>query len=158
LTDGGLGDDDGVPNGVIVDPSGLGTLPSTDVDSDTTIGGDGGGGGGGCLVATATYGSPIEPHVKVLREFRDRFLLTNSAGKSLVRFYYTYSAPVAEFIGRHDTVRALVRWSLLPMVGVSWIALQFGPWVTLALLVLLICLMGAGAAIVARRIRLRQYP
>jgi hypothetical protein len=43
-----------------------------------------GGGGGGCFIATAAYGSLVEPHVKILRDFRDRFLKTNIAGKSFV--------------------------------------------------------------------------
>ncbi len=42
--DGGAGDDDGVANGVITDPSGLGTGPETSPDSD--------GGGGGCFIST----------------------------------------------------------------------------------------------------------
>ncbi|MCK4534552.1 MAG: hypothetical protein KAT81_03410 [Syntrophobacterales bacterium] len=44
FTDGGNGDDDGVANGVITDPSGLGTGPETSPDSD--------GGGGGCFIST----------------------------------------------------------------------------------------------------------
>ncbi|MBN2539518.1 MAG: hypothetical protein JXB09_05665, partial [Deltaproteobacteria bacterium] len=52
LTDGGTGDDDGTANGIIVDPTGLGTdpdAPSTPVDSGS--GGDDGG-GGGCFIST----------------------------------------------------------------------------------------------------------
>ena len=37
--------------------------------------GGGGGGGDGCFIATAAYGLQMEPHVKVLQEFQDRFLL-----------------------------------------------------------------------------------
>ena len=43
--------------------------------------GGGGGGGGGCFIATAAYGSPNQPYVKILHEFLDRFLLVNTVGK-----------------------------------------------------------------------------
>ena len=50
LIDGGAGDDDGVANGIIIDPSGLGSVPVAPVtppESDGDIGGGGGGGGSG---------------------------------------------------------------------------------------------------------------
>jgi hypothetical protein len=52
MTDGGTGDDDGLRDGVIADPSGLGTSPSTPALS--VSGNDWGGGGGGCFIATAS--------------------------------------------------------------------------------------------------------
>ena len=45
--------------------------------------GSGGGGGGGCFIATAAYGSLLEPHVRILCKFRDQYLLTNGPGKKL---------------------------------------------------------------------------
>lgn len=99
--------------------------------------------GGGCFIATAAYGSSMEPHVKVLRKFRDRFLLHNSIGKGFVHLYSTYSPPMADFITKHDSLRTIVRISLLPVVGVSWIALKIGPVSTVALIILLIsCFIG----------------
>jgi hypothetical protein len=97
----------------------------------------------------------MEPHVKVLREFRARFLLTTSVGRSFLDLYYTYSPPVAGFIARHDTVRLVVRWSLLPMVGISWMALHFGLGVTLAVIVLILALMSATAVVSLRSMRFR---
>jgi hypothetical protein len=117
----------------------------------------GGGGGGGCFIATAAYGSYMEPHVVILHDFRDRFLLTNPVGKAFVDLYYTYSSPVADFIARHDTLCLMVRWSLLPFVGMSWMTLNIGLSVTLLLIGLLICFMGTGATIALRRIRLRRH-
>jgi len=102
-----------------------------------------GGGGGGCFIATAAYGSLMEPHVKVLRDFRDRFLLVNKIGKGFVNLYYTYSPPMADFIAKHDSLRAMVRLSLLPVVGVSWIALKIGLLSTVSLMFLFIsCFVG----------------
>jgi hypothetical protein len=68
----------------------------------------------------------MAPQVKVLREIRDRFLLTNSPGKALVNFYYAFSPKAADFISEHAGLRAMVRVALFPLVGFSWIALKTG--------------------------------
>jgi hypothetical protein len=111
------------------------------------------GGGGGCFIATAAYGSPMEPHVELLREFRDRYLLHSSVGKSLVSLYYKYSPPVADFVSRNESLRAMVRWSLLPLVGVSWVAIEFGLGPTIACMLLLLILVGCATPYVLRKIR-----
>lgn len=97
-----------------------------------------GGGGGGCFIATAAYGSLVEPHVKILRDFRDRFLITNTAGKSFVNLYYKYSPPLADFIAKHDNLRMIVRMTLFPLVGMSWVALKFGILPTISLMLLFV--------------------
>jgi len=74
--------------------------------------------GGGCFIATAAYGSYLDSKVKILREFRDRQLLTNSVGTELVEFYYRHSPPIADYIRDRETLRAIVR-SLLTVVVYS---------------------------------------
>jgi hypothetical protein len=88
---------------------------------------------------SAAYGSQMEPHVKILREFRDGFLLNNPIGKAFVQLYYTYSPPIADFIAKHANLREITRLSLLPIVGMSWVALKFGLFFTLVMTFLLIC-------------------
>ncbi|UCD90476.1 MAG: hypothetical protein JSW04_03275, partial [Desulfobacterales bacterium] len=103
----------------------------------------GGDGGGGCFIATAAYGSMMEPHLKILCDFRDRFILGNTIGKGFVRLYYTYSPAIADFIAKHESLRAIVRVSLLPVVGISWIALKIGTLSTVALMLFFIsCFVG----------------
>ena len=81
-----------------------------------------GGGGGCCFIGTAAYGSPMQPYVRVLYEFRDRFMLVNTVGKGFVRLYNTYSPSIANLIADNYSLRAIVRLSLIPFVGVSWVA------------------------------------
>jgi hypothetical protein len=97
-----------------------------------------GGGGGGCFIATAAYGSLMEPHVKILRDFRDRFLITNTIGNFFVKLYYKYSPPLANYIAKHDSLRAMVRMSLFPVVGISWIALKVGLFSMIAIMLFFI--------------------
>jgi hypothetical protein len=123
LTDGGNGDSDNV-SGQITDQSGQ-ALKSTSGSSTTAIGTENkGGGGGGCFIATAVYGSPFESHVKILRKFRDVYLVPTSLGKEFIRLYYKYSPAFASIIRQHDSIRAVVRWVLAPVVGLAYVALN----------------------------------
>ncbi len=81
-------------------------------------GGDAGGAGSDprCFIATAAYGSSLDPHVEMLRNFRDRVLMRTAWGRSFVAFYYRLSPPLADFISRHDDARAAARWMLTPVV------------------------------------------
>ncbi len=71
---------------------------------------------GGCFIATAAYGSYLHPHVKSLRDFRDRHLVTNLFGRLFVRAYYTVSPPLADYILASETRRAVARFALVPVV------------------------------------------
>ena len=89
-------------------------------------------GGGGCFVATAAFGSGLAPEVLTLREFRDRYLLTNGPGQAFVDWYYRVSPPAAAFIAEHESLKTAVRWGLTPIVG----AVKY-PAAALALVLLL---------------------
>jgi len=170
------GSDDDAVWGIAVDTSGnayvTGDTSSTDFPTQSAFQGTSGGGadvfiakivithrsgsgGASCFIATAAFGSPVEPHVKVLREFRDHTLLTNRVGRAFVDLYYTYSPPLADIIAKHDSLRMIVRWSLIPIVAVSWTTLQIGAWETLALSVLLLALMSTAAVVVLKRMRFK---
>jgi subtilisin family serine protease len=119
--------------------------------------GTGGGGGGGCFIATAAYGSYEAPYEMILRKMRDRFLLTNAAGKAFVHLYYTYSPPMADIIANHNSLKIAVRIGLLPLVGVSWLALKTGVLFTLFTLTLLtLFIMGFIRLVCFRMIRRRE--
>ena len=145
FVDGLRGDDDLTANGTIIDiggPSVSLDLNSTG-DNDTQVVNSSEDGDRGCFIATAAYGSIMEPHVKILRDFRDRFLISNIVGNFFVNLYYKYSPPLANFIAKHDNLRALVRISLFPVVGISWIALKIGLLSTAGItLVFMSCFIG----------------
>jgi len=76
-----------------------------------------GGGMGGCFIATAAYGYYSAPQVQLLRDFRDRFLVTNAPGRAFVAWYYRYGPGGAVFINAHPWCKPPVRLLLLPLVG-----------------------------------------
>lgn len=92
--------------------------------------------GGGCFIATAAYGSALDPHVAELRRFRDLYLLTNAPGRSFVSLYYRYSPPLADVIARNESLRALVRALLAPAV----LAVIHPQWALFAMLALTLAL------------------
>ena len=112
----------------------------------------GGGGGGGCFIATAAFGSGLAEKVVLLKNFRDRFLLTNGPGTSFVKFYYHYSPPVAQFIAQHDSLRAVVRILLYPFIAFAYVMLHASLPVRL---VLLACVVLSIAWTVGRTFRAR---
>jgi hypothetical protein len=147
VKDGGYGDSDGLANGIIVDPGGIASGGSS--FSHSSLGSN----DRGCFIATAAFGSKYEKHVQVLRRFRNLYLIPNRIGRAFVKGYYRYSPPLADFIGKHDILRTLVRWGLVPLIAVSWMLLQFGPGPTL----LLIGLMFSGTFIIGyRKLRLHR--
>ncbi len=78
---------------------------------------------GNCFIATAAYGSYDQFDVWVLRQFRNKVLLKNAAGRLFVKVYYATSPPIAHFIAGHDTLRAIVRVMLKPFVFGSMVVL-----------------------------------
>jgi len=83
-----------------------------------------------CFMATAACGSPSHPYVKILRDFRDRYLMPSKFGRALVDFYYKNSPFTADLIAEHKLLRAAARVNLIPLVAFSSCMLHFGPIIT----------------------------
>lgn len=117
-------------------------MPYTAPDDDSS----------GCFIATAAYGSAMEPHVGILREFRDRYLITCGPGRTFVSFYYKHSPPIARLIRSSGTLRFITRAAILPAVAACWAAVRFG--IVPVMLVMLVLPMLPAAALKLRRIRI----
>jgi hypothetical protein len=69
-----------------------------------------------CFVATAAYGSALDPRIGSLRRFRDRHLRTNAVGRALVDAYYEWGPNAAEWIRQDEWRRLAARVLLMPMI------------------------------------------
>jgi hypothetical protein len=80
----------------------------------------------GCIIATATYGSPMAPEVTFMRNVRDNMIGSTDIGKMLVVgwnvFYYSWSPPIAEQISKNSNVREIFQFMLIPLVGTVHVA------------------------------------
>lgn len=70
----------------------------------------------GCFIATAAYGSYFDENVKVLRDFRDSYLMHNEIGRIFVDFYYEKSPAIAKSIVDNETLKSIIRVVLMPVV------------------------------------------
>jgi hypothetical protein len=91
--------------------------------------------GGGCFIATTAFGSPLAGQVEILRQFRDRYLLTNSFGKKFVAWYYRNGPVAASWIKDKPLAKAAVQVALYPLICFSLLLISgYLPLVTVGLL------------------------
>ena len=64
---------------------------------------------GGCFIATVVYGSYESPEVLTLRRFRDDKMQSTAWGRTMVRFYYLISPPIADRLGAYPRLVAATR-------------------------------------------------
>ena len=72
----------------------------------------------------------------MLRDFRDRYLLTNAPGRGFVAWYYRYGPIGAHFINVHPWLKPPVRLALLPLVIAAFLLLHTPPAIKIALVLL----------------------
>jgi alpha-tubulin suppressor-like RCC1 family protein len=80
----------------------------------------------GCFIATAAFGSYFHPYVSILRSFRDTFLIPHTIGRSFIAWYYHVSPVIADRLRHSEILKAAVRISLLPLVGLGYLCLKVG--------------------------------
>ncbi len=89
-----------------------------------------------CFIATAAFGTKFSPAVMLLRQFRDKYLLTNSPGRFFVEYYYKTSPPIAYFIAKNTILKKVVQVALIPAVIVAYLLMN-----PLISILLLMCIM-----------------
>jgi len=95
----------------------------------------GGGSGKNCFIATAAFGSSLAGEVKILRQFRDRYLMTNDFGRKFVSWYYRNGLVAAGYIKDKPLAKAAVRVAIYPLIGFSFLLISgYLPFVIVGLL------------------------
>lgn len=79
-----------------------------------------------CFIATAAYGTFMEPKLGLLREFRYKILLRTKWGLDFVKSYYHWGPYAARYISDKPVLRAVARGLLWPVFGFAYVALKWG--------------------------------
>ncbi len=74
---------------------------------------------GFCFLATAAFGASWVTQVQALRWFRDAYLKGSPIGRDLVRFYYSYSPPLARVVHHQPVLRGMVRVVVQPLADMA---------------------------------------
>ncbi|MDY6855314.1 MAG: CFI-box-CTERM domain-containing protein [Thermodesulfobacteriota bacterium] len=93
-----------------------------------------------CFLVTLAYGSPFNRYIRIIRGFRDRYLMSNALGKALVHIYYTLSPKAAHFIKAHDSIRNSLQFALIPLAWLCWLSLNINQISTISFILLLLVL------------------
>lgn len=96
--------------------------------------------GGYCFLATAAFGTYDNRYVQILRDFRDRVLMTNGAGRSFVAWYYEHSPSWAAALRKSPTGQTVMKVVLLPMIAFAALFVRIPWWATLLGLMMLVML------------------
>jgi len=79
-----------------------------------------------CIIATASYGSELDPHVQFLRSFRENVVLNTFAGSQFMKvfnaWYYSFSPEVAASIAENPSLREVTKALLYPLIGILHVA------------------------------------
>ncbi len=77
-----------------------------------------------CFIATAAYGTLLDRHVVLLREFRDIYLMPNSIGRQIVGIYYRFSPELADIVSGNMMLRGVAQITLWPLVAFALFMLK----------------------------------
>ncbi len=92
-----------------------------------------------CPIASVVYNNPQHPHVRILRDFRDKYLMPRKLGRMLIDLYYKYSPLMTSIIANHGVLKIAALIGLLPFVAFSYLMLNFGLILTVITLVSFSC-------------------
>ncbi len=114
-----------------------------------------------CFFSSSVQGTPMMDELIWVREFRDRYLMPNLPGRTLVEVYYWVSPPLARFVAEREPLRAAMQVVLVPTIWACKILLQ-SPKVTLALVALISVCIGSVlfmlTMVIAKCVRLIESP
>jgi uncharacterized repeat protein (TIGR01451 family) len=105
---GNLGESTATVSATTHDPDSSNNLRRTDAVGSST-------GSKGCFFGETIYG-PNHPHLKDLRRFRDRYMMSNGPGRKFAAWYYKISPTASAFFAEHESLKPAARVLFTPVI------------------------------------------